>query len=95
MKAENISLIIDSVCKELGINYCSVNPHIVTLKEDAMKLSKMYLKLKEMIGILKEIEDRHELNGLREKIETIVNELQDAEPLVIKVARELAEKEND
>jgi hypothetical protein len=93
MKAEKLSLIIDSICKELGIEYCSSNPHLVTLQEDAMKMSKMYLQLKEMAGILKEIEERHELNGLRGKFDELIKEIDCADHLLIRVARELKEKE--
>jgi soluble cytochrome b562 len=96
-KAEKVSLIINSICKELGINYCSVNPHYITLTEDAQKMSKIYLQLKEMLGIIKEIEDRHEINGLRENFEKIIAELDEADHLLIKVAIELVKKykEND
>jgi hypothetical protein len=89
MKAEKVSLIIASVCKELGINYCSTNPHYVTLIDDAQKMSRIYLQLKEIMGIVKEIEERHELNGLRKKFETIIKELDEADHLLIKVAKEL------
>lgn len=91
-KAEKVSLIIDSICKELGIEYCSSNPHLITLQEDVKKMSKIYLQLKEMIGILVEIEDRHEINGLREKFEGLVQELNAADHLLIKLARQLKDK---
>jgi endo-1,4-beta-mannosidase len=94
MKAQNISLIIDSVCKELRIPYCSINPHLVTLDEDVRKMSKIYLELKQIIGILVEIEDRQELGNLREKMEGIIQELNEADHLVIRLARELEDKEN-
>jgi L-2-hydroxyglutarate oxidase LhgO len=93
MKAQAISLIIDSVCKELGIPYCSINPHLVTLDEDVRKMSKIYLQLKQIIGILTEIEDRHDLKDLREKMEKIIKELNEADDLVIRLARQL--EEND
>ena len=95
MKAQNISLIIDSVCKELGIPYSSVNPHLVTLDEDVRKMSKIYLQLKQIIGILVEIEDRQDLGRLREKMEGIIQELNEADHLVIRLARDLEDKEND
>jgi hypothetical protein len=91
MKAQSISLIIDSVCKELGIPYCSVNPHLVTLDEDVRKMSKIYLELKQIIGILVEIEDRQDLGRLREKMEGIIQELNFTDHLVIRLARELGE----
>jgi len=89
MKAEKISLIISSVCKEQGIDYCSTNPHMVSLYEDAKKMAKMYLQLKEIMGILVEIEDRHNLNGLRKKFESIIHELDVADHTLITVAREM------
>lgn len=91
MKAENISLIIDSVCKTQGIEYNSCNPHLVTLKEDVIKLGKLYRDLKIMIGILVEIEDRHDLGNLRKKLETIINELNRTDHLIIKLAKDLNE----
>jgi len=94
MKAQNISLIIDSVCKELRIPYCSINPHLVTLDEDVRKMSKIYLELKQIIGILVEIEDRQDLGRFREKMEGIIQELNEADHLVIRLAKELI-KEND
>ena len=94
MKAESISLIIDSVCKKLGITYSSVNPHLVTLEEDVKKMSKIYLQLKEIMGILTEIEDRHDLQDLKESMGEIIRDLDDADHLVIRLARQLG-KEND
>jgi len=95
MKAEKISLIIDSICKELGIDYCSINPHLVTLQEDAIKLSKIYLNLKEMVGIIQEIEDRHNLNGFKNKFDELIKELDTADHNIIKLAILLKGKIND
>lgn len=95
MKAQAISLIISSVCKQLNIPYCSINPHLVDLDEDVRKMSKIYLQLKQIIGILVEIEERHELQELRESMEKIIKELNDADHLVIKLARQLVDKENE
>jgi len=89
MKAEKISLIISSICKEQGIEYCSTNPHYITLQEDAIKMGKIYRNLKETIGILLEIEDRHDLKDLRNKINVIVKELDKADHLIIQVAKKL------
>jgi len=90
-KAENISLIINSVCTEMGIEYCSINPHAVTLIEDAKKISKMYLTLKEFAGILKEIEERHGL-GLQDKFDALINEVDKLDHSLIKLAREMKDK---
>lgn len=93
-KCENISLIIDDICKKQGIGYSSVNQHYVSLKEDAMKMGKMYLQLKDMIGILKEIEDRHNLNGLRAKFESLIMELDGADHFLLKIAHEFKENKH-
>ncbi len=96
MKAESISLIIDSVCKKLGIPYSSVNPHLVTLEEDVKKMAKIYLQLKEIMGILSEIESRtfgEDLTNFKESMEEIIKELDQADHLVIRLARQLG-KEN-
>jgi hypothetical protein len=93
MKSEKISLIINQICKEQKIDYTSNNAYYISLLEDAQKLSKFYLQIKEMMGIIKEIEERHEVNGLRSKFEKILTELNSIDHLIIKVARELAEKE--
>jgi soluble cytochrome b562 len=45
------------------------------------------------MGILSEIEDRHNLKDLRKNMEEIIKELDDADHLVIRLARQLG-KEN-
>jgi hypothetical protein len=95
MKAEKISLIVDNVCRELGIPFCSTNPHYVTLQEDAQKMAKMYLQLKEMVGILEEIEERHKLNELKIKFDCLIKELDDCDHILIRLARELKDKNVD
>jgi hypothetical protein len=89
MKAEKISFIIDSICKKQGIKYCSTNPHYITLQEDIQKMSKIYLQLKDILGLLKEIEERHQLNGLRLKFEELIREIEIADHDIIKLAKEL------
>jgi hypothetical protein len=88
-KAEKISLIISSICKEQNIPYESANPHLVTLMEDAVKLGKIYLQIKETLGIVKEIEERHNLQDLTAKFETLIYELDKADHLIIQLAREI------
>jgi uncharacterized protein YlbG (UPF0298 family) len=92
-KAENVSLIIANVCKKYGIEYNSTNPHYIALMEDVQKLSDIYLQLKSTIGILKEIEERHDIPTLHSKFESLIKELDDVDHQIIKLARET--KEND
>jgi hypothetical protein len=86
-----ISHIIVETCKREGINYksCNSNYDYDSLINDVPKMAKVYLQLKEIIGILIEIEDRHNLNGIREKFEKVIEELNDADHLLIKLAREI------
>jgi hypothetical protein len=94
MRAEKISLIIDGICKKEGIKYSSTNPHLVTLQEDAQKMADIYLQLKIILGDIKGIEERHNINGLRDKFETLITELDKVDHIVIRLAKELG-KEND
>jgi len=61
-----ISAKIENICKELGIDYKS--PHhgkMVERHKDAMKLAEAYLQLKEIIGLLAEMETKYpKVNGL-------------------------------
>lgn len=91
-KAEKISLMINSICQEHNIDYCSVNPACITLMADAKRLSKIYLQLKEMIGIIQEIEDRHELNGLKKEFDKLIKILDRQDHVVIQLARKFTEK---
>ena len=90
--AIKISLIIDSVCKELGINYISCNPHLVTAQEDAIKLKKIYLQLKQISEIIKEIETRHDLGELKEQFELLIKNIDNADTDIIRLAKELTNK---
>jgi hypothetical protein len=94
MEGLNISYIIQQVCKHLNIEYTSKNKTYLSIHEDVRKMSKIYLELKQIIGILVEIEDRQDLGRLREKMEGIIQELNEADHLVIRLAKELI-KEND
>lgn len=89
MQGEKISYLINSICKEQGIDYCSMNPHLYTLYEDAQKMGKIYLQLKEIMATIQEIEERHDLKKLREKFELLIKELDEADHLIIKLAKDL------
>jgi hypothetical protein len=93
MDNTRISLIIDSICKEHGIVYESKNPHYQTFMDDAIKLGCIYKDLKNMIHDIKDIEIRHGLNGIKMKLEAIMKELDKTEHLILKVAKELMEKD--
>jgi hypothetical protein len=80
---------IESICKKNNILYKSANPLYTNAKEDALKMRDIYLKIKEIIETLLEIEERHNLIGLRKQFENIIKELDDADHSVIRLAREI------
>ena len=97
MEGINISYIIQQVCTRLNIEYTSKNKPFLTIHEDVQKMSKIYLQLKEIMGILSEIESRtfgQDLTNFKESMEEIIKDLDDADHLVIRLARQLG-KEND
>jgi len=89
MKSVNISLMIDSICKELNIPYESKNPHCQTFVDDAIKLGAIYQDLKIMMGEIQDIEIRHGLNGLEEKFDIIIKHLDETDHDIIRLARQL------
>jgi len=94
-KCENISLIISSICKEQGIDYCSTNPHLITLMEDAQKINKIYIQLKNIIEILIEIEDRHNITGLKELIEQDLLQLDKIDHHLLQIAKKMRESDEE
>lgn len=95
MKSEKISLTIDSICKKYGICYESINPHFRSFLDDAIKLGCMYQDLKTMIGDIMDIEDRHGLNGIKVKMDEVIKELDRADHEIIKLARQLMDKDEN
>lgn len=89
MESTYISYMIENICKNHGIPYKSSNPLYTNAKEDALKMRDIYLKIKEIIETLLEIEERHNLIGLRKQFENIIKELDDADHSVIRLAREI------
>ena len=83
--------IIES-CKKLGIPYHSCNPNYLEFSNDAQLLGQLYKDLIEIAGKLKEISERHHINGwdklLRKDIKLILNTEHD----LVKLAKKLKEK---
>jgi len=94
-KSTSISLMIDTICKELGINYSSKNPHYQTFVDDAIKLGGIYQDIKIMIGEIHDIEIRHGFNGVKEKLEEIIKVLDETDHQIIRVAKALKEQEKN
>jgi len=76
----SISEIIETICKEKGIEYKSI--HKDKLINDAIKLGELITDLKIIAGELEELGDKHKIDGLKGiihkealKIETIDHDL--------------------
>ena len=93
MNSAYISYIIEDICQKNGIKYKSSNPYYNIAIKDAEKIGEIYRQLKEIIGDLIEIEERHNL-GLKEKFENIIKDLDNTDHSLIKLAKEI-QKEND
>ena len=89
-----ISATVCQVCKQLGIDYHSINPQYVTLIEDATRLGAIYRQLKEIIGDLKEIEDRHQVNGLSKLLDDDILALDKIDHDIIRLAQKLRDQTN-
>ena len=92
MEGNSISLMINSVCRDLGIDYKSTNPEVVTLYDDAQKLGKLYFIFKEAMGFLAEIEDRYDIDGLSNLLEDDIKSLYAIDHHLVRLAYQLKEK---
>jgi len=95
MKAERISLTIGEVCAKLGIDYCTINPHYLEMINDAKRLGEIFRDLKIIAGDLEAIAERHQIDGLRNLIYKNVLEIETIDHDIVKLARQLKDKEND
>jgi galactitol-specific phosphotransferase system IIB component len=81
----NISYTIERICEQLGIKYKSIHIDYDTMK-DAERLSEIYLELKQTIGELCDIEDRHHVHGIGYALESIIKTLDKIDHNLIKLA---------
>jgi len=89
----NISITIEEVCKELGIDYQS---HYLKYGEhysDAKKLVELCHKIEEVIRELERIETKHKINGIGKCIHFDSEQLLKVDHDIIKIAKEIKEKE--
>lgn len=72
-----VTTIIESTCKKLGIKYCSpYHEDILDYQKDINKLAEHYLKIKEIIGDLVELEEKYDINGLKKLFEIDIKALE-------------------
>lgn len=84
-----ISNNIVEVCKELGIDYKSVNPNFINFSNDAQRLAQLYRDLMEIAAKLQEIADRHDVPELKELMQIDVAVLEKVDHDLVKLARKL------
>lgn len=71
-----VTTIIESICKKLGIEYNSpYHEDVLDYQKDVNKLAENYLKIKEIIGDLVELEEKYDINGLKKLFEVDIKEL--------------------
>lgn len=92
MDSVKISVTISEVCQRLGIDFHSCNEKYISYVKDAKELSEIYLDLKLLIGRIKFIEERYNLNGLRTPFEQAISGLENIDHDIIKLARKLTEE---
>ena len=92
--SKDISVIITTICKELGIDYQSCNQEYITFYNDAKRLGEIYLELNALSDELNEILLRHEINGLTQLLKDDLETLHKIDHDLIRFANKI-KKEND
>lgn len=95
MKAERISITIGEICAKLGIDYCTVNPHYLQMINDAKRLGEIIRDLKIIAGDLEAIADRHDIDGLKNLIHEDALQIEKIDHEIVKLAKQIKDKEND
>jgi hypothetical protein len=90
---KNISILITDICNKHGIKYSSVNKEVQQLYKDAKQLSEIYFQLRNIMGKLKEIGQRHNIKGLGIILEDDINKLENIEHDIMKIVKQFQELE--
>jgi len=93
--SKNISLLITELTKKYGINYQSKNPEYIQLCKDTHRMQEICRSLREMMGDLSEIEDRHDLNGLGKLLADDVKKMEVLLHDLTKISTHIKVKENE
>jgi len=95
MESVKLSLEIVNICKQLGIEYTSVNPKATIFLQDASRLGEIYLQLKIIIGDLKEIEERHHIEGLASLFDDDIQTLNKIDHDINRVAMKIRDEQKE
>lgn len=90
--SHNISLTIEEVCKKLGIDYKS--PYITEYTKDAVRMSQIIRELKESLGDLQTIAEKHKIDGIGQMLLREISILDRCDHELIKLAHKIKEKED-
>jgi len=90
-----ISYNIEKICKKLGISYESPYLKDKQFKRDALRLGRLYLKLKHISSDLQEIAERHEIDGLGKQIKKEIYLIENIDHDIAKIAEILRKVESE
>lgn len=90
---KNISKTIVEVCKDIGIQYKSINPNYTVFYEDSKKLADIYNQLKAIEDKLIFICDRHKIEGIENIFKDDLELIEKVNHDLIKVAKKFIEDE--
>jgi hypothetical protein len=93
MSHRNISRIIVACCKKNDISYCSIYLLDEEKKVDIFRLREIYVDLKEIVGDLQEISERHNLPELNNLFHNDIEKLTNIDHDIIKLATRMKEVE--
>ena len=91
---KRISLTVTEICQKLGIEYCSINPKVADMLNDAKRLGEIITDLKIIAGDLEGISERHNIDGLKGLLHQEVLEIDKIDHDLIRLAVKI-QKEND
>lgn len=89
-----ISLRIEMVCKSLNIPYHSPYLAKTNFHADALQLRELYLQLKQIVGSIIEIADKHGNEDLTKILWNDIKLLEHADHDLIKIANSLNKENN-
>ncbi len=88
-----ISYMIEKICKLNGIKYESPYLKDKQHTRDALRLGRLYLKLKRISGDLQEIAERHDIDGLGDALRREINVIENVDHDIAKIAEVLRKAE--
>jgi len=95
MSSWKISYRIEQICKEMGINYKSPYLEKTNFHDDAMRLNELYYQIKQLVGEIVEIADKHGATELSALLWNDIKLLENVDHDLIKIATKLNNKDKE